>query len=180
MKIYKKWAEREYTFQRRAFTLVFAGIFFLGILPYVLVTTSARLDARLGLPSISAGALTIILGILLIGGGFLLGWWSNIAQMTIGRGTPLPMMPTQKLLVVPPFTYCRNPMTLGTFLAYLGIAVLIGSISGIFLVLLFIMLLVVYLKLVEEKELEARFGEEYLAYKRNTPFMIPRLPRKMS
>jgi protein-S-isoprenylcysteine O-methyltransferase Ste14 len=32
-----------------------------------------------------------------------------------------------------------------------------------------------YLKLVEERELEARFGEDYLAYKRSTPFIVPRL-----
>jgi protein-S-isoprenylcysteine O-methyltransferase Ste14 len=32
-----------------------------------------------------------------------------------------------------------------------------------------------YIKLIEEKELEARFGLDYLAYKRNTPFILPRL-----
>ncbi|MCK7467007.1 MAG: hypothetical protein MZU91_01865 [Desulfosudis oleivorans] len=33
-----------------------------------------------------------------------------------------------------------------------------------------------YLKLLEEKELTERFGEAYLAYKREVPFIIPRLP----
>jgi protein-S-isoprenylcysteine O-methyltransferase Ste14 len=42
-------------------------------------------------------------------------------------------------------------------------------------VLFFAVLLVVYIKSFEEKELEARFGDEYRAYKRNTPFLIPRL-----
>jgi len=32
-----------------------------------------------------------------------------------------------------------------------------------------------YIKLVEEKELEARFGEEYREYKRKTPFLIPKI-----
>ncbi len=36
---------------------------------------------------------------------------------------------------------------------------------------------VVYLKLVEEQELEARFGEAYLAYKREVPFLLLR-PRR--
>jgi protein-S-isoprenylcysteine O-methyltransferase Ste14 len=31
-----------------------------------------------------------------------------------------------------------------------------------------------YIKL-EEKELEARFGEEYKEYKRKTPFLIPKI-----
>jgi len=39
-------------------------------------------------------------------------------------------------------------------------------------------LLLVYLKRMEEKELAERFGEEYLAYRRDVPFIIPRLSRK--
>ena len=77
-----------------------------------------------------------------------------------------------------PFTYCRNPMTLGTFAAYLGISVWIGSFSAIALVLILIVVLLLYVKLVEEKELEDRFGFEYLEYKRNTPFLLPRLRRR--
>jgi protein-S-isoprenylcysteine O-methyltransferase Ste14 len=30
----------------------------------------------------------------------------------------------------------------------------------------------------EEKELAERFGEEYLAYRRDVPFIIPRIPRR--
>jgi protein-S-isoprenylcysteine O-methyltransferase Ste14 len=37
---------------------------------------------------------------------------------------------------------------------------------------------VLYLKLLEEKELTERFGEAYLAYKQEVPFIIPRLPRR--
>jgi protein-S-isoprenylcysteine O-methyltransferase Ste14 len=28
----------------------------------------------------------------------------------------------------------------------------------------------------EEKELTERFGEEYLAYRQNVPFIVPRIP----
>jgi len=38
---------------------------------------------------------------------------------------------------------------------------------------LFAALLIAYLKLVEEKELQLRFGSEYVEYKQKTPFMIP-------
>ena len=34
-------------------------------------------------------------------------------------------------------------------------------------------MLLVYLKLIEEKELEMRFGQDYLEYKKNTPFILP-------
>ena len=33
----------------------------------------------------------------------------------------------------------------------------------------------IYIKLVEERELEARFGEAYIAYKKSTPFIAPKL-----
>jgi protein-S-isoprenylcysteine O-methyltransferase Ste14 len=69
-------------------------------------------------------------------------------------------------------------MTLGTILAYLGIAVAVGTIAGTVLVLGLALLLVTYLKRLEEGELAERFGEAYLAYRRDVPFIIPRLARR--
>jgi len=34
--------------------------------------------------------------------------------------------------------------------------------------------ILIYIKLIEEKELEGRFGSEYAEYKKRTPFLIPR------
>jgi protein-S-isoprenylcysteine O-methyltransferase Ste14 len=34
-----------------------------------------------------------------------------------------------------------------------------------------------YHRLVEEKELELRFGQDYISYKAETPYLRPRLPR---
>jgi protein-S-isoprenylcysteine O-methyltransferase Ste14 len=110
--------------------------------------------------------------------GFSLGFWSVNTQLTQGRGTPLPVMPTQELLTEGPFRYCRNPMTLGAILAYLGIAVAARTVAGTALVVSLAATLLVYLKRLEERELAERFGEAYLAYKRGTPFIIPRRPRR--
>ena len=88
------------------------------------------------------------------------------------------MMPTQKLLTTGPFRYCRNPMTLGTILAYGGLTIAAGTPAGLTIVILLASLLLLYLKLVEEKELAERFGDEYLAYKREVPFILPRMPRR--
>ena len=90
----------------------------------------------------------------------------------------MPVMPTQELLTEGPFRWCRNPMTLGTILAYLGIAVAARTVAGTVLVLSLAASLLVYLKRFEERELAERFGDAYLAYKRETPFIIPRLPRR--
>jgi protein-S-isoprenylcysteine O-methyltransferase Ste14 len=107
--------------------------------------------------------------------GAIYAFWSIISQIDLARGTPLPMMPTQKLLVSGPFKQCRNPMTFGTIFLYLGIGIIIGSLSSIAVVILFGALLLIYIKLVEERELEARFGQEYMVYKATTPFILPRI-----
>ena len=50
---------------------------------------------------------------------------------------------------------------------------MVGSYTALIFVALFFLLLLAYLKLVEEKELALRFGQEYLDYKKGTPFLIP-------
>ena len=44
-----------------------------------------------------------------------------------------------------------------------------------FLTTLFLLFSTTYIKLVEEKEREARFGGEYKEYKRKIPFLIPKI-----
>jgi protein-S-isoprenylcysteine O-methyltransferase Ste14 len=69
-------------------------------------------------------------------------------------------------------------MALGTTMVYLGVAVWIGSLSAIGLACIYPSVIVLYTKLFEETELEKRFGAEYLEYKKQTPFVIPRLWRR--
>ena len=38
---------------------------------------------------------------------------------------------------------------------------------------IFAAMLISYLKIIEEKELQMRFGDEYIEYKKKTPFIIP-------
>ena len=178
MKKYQDWAKREYSLRQRFITLFFAGILFVLIIPYVLVDVAPKIDARLHIPAFTAGAVNPIVGLILLVGGYALGLWSIQTQMTIGSGTPVPIMPTKKLIVRGPFAYCRNPMTLGTILAYTGICVWVGSLSALAMILILALLLLSYLKLIEEKELEARFGPDYVEYKRTTPFILPRLPQR--
>ena len=178
MSRYARWAQTEHGEATRIATTAFAGPVFLGLLPFLVAWVGPRLDRRLGLPTLRIGRANGILGGLLTVVGFSLGFSSVDAQLTRGRGTPLPVMPTQELLTEGPFRWCRNPMTLGTILAYLGIAVAARTVAGTVLVLSLAASLLVYLKRFEERELAERFGDAYLAYKRETPFIIPRLPRR--
>jgi protein-S-isoprenylcysteine O-methyltransferase Ste14 len=177
MSRYTTWAQAEHGEAMRIATTLLAGPLFLGLLPFVVAGVGPRLDRRLGLPPVRVGRLVRIVGGLLTALGFALGFWSVNTQLTRGRGTPLPVMPTRELLTDGPFRYCRNPMTLGTILAYMGVAVAARTIAGAVFVLSLAASLLVYLKRLEEGELAARFGKAYLAYKRETPFIIPRRPR---
>lgn len=172
---YKQWASREYSLKNRLLALIPAFFLFVMILPYVLVVLLPRLDALLHLPNLYYGAVNILTGIPLIMIGGIYGFWSIYSQLSRASGTPLPMMPTQKLLIDGPFKQCRNPMTFGTITAYLGVAILAGSVSSIILVLILGGLLLTYLKKIEERELEMRFGGEYVAYKKTTPMFFPRI-----
>ena len=69
-------------------------------------------------------------------------------------------------------------MTLGTAIFYLGVAIWLGSISAVGLGLIYPVGILIYIKLIEERELEERFGSEYLEYKKSTPFLIPSLGKK--
>lgn len=178
MSIYSKWAQQEHSLGVYIAAGLLAGCLFVILLPLVIVKVGPALDEILGLPGFNIGALNYILGGILGAVGLFFAFWSVIIQMTRGRGTPLPMLPTQQLLTRGPFRYCRNPMTLGTIMAYLGIGVIAGTVAGIGLVIGFALLLVLYLKKMEERELAERFGEAYLQYKREVPFIIPRLPKR--
>ena len=94
-----------------------------------------------------------------------------------GRGTPAPMVPPSKLVVVGVYRYVRNPMYLGFFLGWLGLWVIFGrasagaievAVGGALAVACFVM---VY----EEPTLRRKFGHEYEEYCRQVPRWIPRL-----
>lgn len=175
-----KWARHKYSDTQKALALIPAGLIFVFLIPYTLIKPLPKLDALLQLPRLYFGVVNIILGVVLILVGVIFAWWSIGSQLFQANGTPLPVMATQRLLVSGVFKRSRNPMTFGTILAYLGISVIVGSISAVAVVLLFACLLILYIKNIEEKELEMRFGKEYLTYKANTPFLFPRIFERKS
>jgi protein-S-isoprenylcysteine O-methyltransferase Ste14 len=119
-----KQAGHEYSPNQRLIFLLLLVPVFLVLLPYLFVFLGQKVDQWLGWPPILNEPLNYMVGVLLIVLGLFFALWSIYGQFTIGRGTPVPLMPTQKLVVQPPFTYCRNPMSLGTIVAYSGVALL--------------------------------------------------------
>jgi protein-S-isoprenylcysteine O-methyltransferase Ste14 len=169
----KKWSERQYSKAQRLMVVIFGGIVFWILIPFFIVVGSAFMDPWLSLPRFFHRSVNPILALVLMVAGWLFANWTVKVQFSFGKGTPIPLMATQNLVVKRPYTYCRNPMTLGTTAFYLGIAIWTGSLSALCLSLIYPVVILIYIKLIEEKELEERFGPEYTEYKQRTPFLIP-------
>jgi protein-S-isoprenylcysteine O-methyltransferase Ste14 len=177
MNRFVRWAENEFGFFVRLLATLLAGSIFAFAIPYSLIVLAPKLDDVLAIPSFSLGLAGLVVSTLVLLLGLVFGFWSILSQLFRAQGTPLPIIPTQKLLMSGPFRYTRNPMSLGTILSYLALAIIIGSWTSVGLVVVLSVLLITYLKGIEEKELEARFGQEYRAYKRNVPFLFPRFDK---
>ena len=178
MERFKQWQTQSASPRKHVALLLVGALIFPTLLPGIMIFLLPRLDRALGWASFSVGWPNLAAGVLLILLGGPLALWTISLQMRLAAGSPFPMLPTQKLLILGPFKWCRNPMTLGTLLAYLGVAVWVGSLSALVFVAFLAALLITYLKLIEEKELTLRFGEPYLEYMRSTPFIIPNRIKK--
>jgi protein-S-isoprenylcysteine O-methyltransferase Ste14 len=77
-----------------------------------------------------------------------------------------PFQPSSALVVEGLFLISRNPMYLGGVLILLGVALLLGTLTPFAVIPGFIILLTETFIKVEERMLEARFGEAYRSYKR--------------
>ena len=172
---FKKWSKHQYSDRQLLTAIILGGIFFWIVTPAVIVVGSFTVDQWLHLPRFVLNPVNLILGIVFIILGWLIANWTVKVQYALGKGTPIPLIATRKLVIQGPYSYCRNPMTLGTTMVYVGVAIWLGSLSGLALALIYPVGILIYIKLIEEKELENRFGSEYVEYKKRTPFLIPRL-----
>ncbi|MEO0472921.1 MAG: isoprenylcysteine carboxylmethyltransferase family protein [Bacteroidota bacterium] len=105
----------------------------------------------------------------------MLGLYSGYTMSKQGKGTPLPTDCPNELVIAGPYRFVRNPMAV----AGIGQGISVGIILGSFLVILYAgiggVLWHVLVRPVEEKDLAARFGEAYEAYRRKTRCWLPKL-----
>jgi protein-S-isoprenylcysteine O-methyltransferase Ste14 len=99
-------------------------------------------------------------------------------QLKHGKGTPVPIVPTKIFLTNGPYKYVRNPMILGFSLYLLGLAFLFNKTGAFLSAATVIAIALVEVKIIEEAELEKRFGDAYRQYKKQTPFIFPKWNRK--
>ena len=94
-----------------------------------------------------------------------------------GRGTPAPIAPPQRLVVVGFYRYVRNPMYLGFAAGWIGLWIVfahasLAAIAAVAAVALGIHLFVMFY---EEPTLRGKFGADYEEYCRNVRRWWPRV-----
>lgn len=163
--------------RHRLLTTPVAAIIFFGLV-VLCVFASIWLDKLFNFLHFGSSPWSLGLSVFMLVLGFLIMFWPVISFFRT-RGTPVPFSPPPKLITTGLYAHVRNPMLLGLFLLMLGLGVLFGSLSLIFIFTpLFILLNVLYLKAIEEKEMEKKFGEEYLEYKKKVPMFVPKLKKR--
>ena len=116
-------------------------------------------------------------GLALLIGGLILFAATLRLFATTGRGTLAPWDSPRRLVVQGPYWYVRNPMISGVLLVLLGESALLLSVPHLIWALIFFAINAIYIPLIEEPVLKARFGAEYDEYCRQVPRLLPRLRR---
>lgn len=104
-------------------------------------------------------------GILNLTTGFLMSTW--------GKGTPLPLETASVLVIRGPYRFVRNPMAVSGLSLGLMVGWWLGSWLTLTIVFLAGITWHVFVRPLEERDLEARFGEAYLVYKSEIRNWIP-------
>jgi len=158
------------------------------ILPYSLIfvvapiltfAIGAWLDQIFHLPRFPRFPFNLCSGLSVFFFGLSIGIKSTRALYRLGRGLPWGELSQQaqsdQLVTTGLYACCRNPMTFGYSLLPCGMGLMFQSPGMAFLIPAMVFaVMIVWLKLWEEPNLQKRFGEAYLEYKRTTPFLIPR------
>jgi protein-S-isoprenylcysteine O-methyltransferase Ste14 len=132
-------------------------------------------DRWLNLPSTRYMPWTLIAGLILLLPGTVLLIWTWV-QFLKARGTPVPLNPPQKLITGGLYAYSRNPMLLSIFLIVFAAGLLSGSLSlTLAFAPLFVLFFYFQITLIEEKEMELKFGQDYLDYKKRVPRFFPKI-----
>ena len=159
---------------RRLLWSVVGAVFWCGAVA-IMIILAPLVDRTLGIKLQVPLAVRLPTGIVLLVIGVPMVLWT-IVRFLQTKGTPIPFDPPPILVVNGLYSIVRNPMHLGWTIVLIGLALLMQSFTLLVIFIpLFVVVHILYLKLIEEKELEKKFGQAYLNYKKRVPMFIPKL-----
>lgn len=164
---------------RKILLIIPSSIIFFLIVPLISILFGEQLDLILSLPPLELGVIGLIasLALLITGGYYVI---ESIRILLIqGKGIPLgdvfPEDQTTQLITTGIYSQTRNPMLFGYLLCLIAMGIVMKSASIAFIIPTgFIILWTIWLKTNEEPALEARFGDQYRNYRKETPYLVPR------
>lgn len=113
-----------------------------------------------------------VVGVVLIGAGLVPAAAAFVEFVKAG-GTPMPIAPTQRLVVSGFNRYIRNPMYFGLLLAIIGQALLFGQLGLLLYAGVGWVITATFVRWYEQPTLARQFGAEYQAYRRAVPAWWP-------
>lgn len=160
------------------------GTLVLLLIPFGIYQAAKFFDPMFGIGLCPLEPFRFALVVIFFLGGLTFGIWSILIQNTIGHGGPVQLgkieisPKTQNLVVTGPYKFTRNPMLFGACLMYFAFALYLNSITALIVVMLFMALMLIFVKYSEEKRLLQDFGEAYEEYRRNVSMFIPWPPKR--
>ncbi|SRR6266496_2596342 len=138
----------------------------IAILPFTVVVLvpfwiAERFGVALTLGRSVGSVLLQVVGFALLSLGLLLFVASLRRFATDGKGTLAPWDPPNKFVVRGPYQFVRNPMISGVILLLFGEALVLLSRSHGIWAVCFLLLNLIYIPIIEEPQLERRFGNSY-------------------
>ncbi|MDH3348200.1 MAG: hypothetical protein OEM02_08915 [Desulfobulbaceae bacterium] len=165
-----KFTDKQYSTFRKLASMIPGIIVFLVLSPFVIFHISAFFSGVLSIHTPRIFELVVTICALLISIPLMFKAFFDL--WIIGEGSPAPIAPTKHLVTTGAYSWCRNPIELGTNLYFLALGIFFDSLTtGIFCMLLGLTLGTGYIKLIEEKEMLLRFGSPYKEYLKRVPFM---------
>jgi protein-S-isoprenylcysteine O-methyltransferase Ste14 len=162
------------THRRSRLLLSIAGVIFWYGGVALMIFISPWVDHQLGLELSIARSVRLPVSIILLVIGVPMVVWT-ITRFFRAKGTPIPFIPPPGFVTDGLYRVIRNPMHLGWGLVITGLALLRHSFSLLIIgAPFFFAAHIIYYKLVEEKELEKKFGQAYLDYKKRVGMFIPK------
>lgn len=116
---------------------------------------------------VTVGGILIVLGLIAPIHAFV--------EFVKAGGTPMPVAPTQRLVVTGFNRFVRNPMYVGLIMAILGQAVLFGNLWLVVYAAIGWAITATFVHFYEEPTLVRTYGRQYEVYRENVRAWIPRL-----
>jgi protein-S-isoprenylcysteine O-methyltransferase Ste14 len=141
---------------------------FLYVIPQGLVALERRLGfSAFDFPPDAAWVIFLLASVIGLSSGF--------AMATHGQGTPLPWDAPRRLVVRGPYRYVRNPMAIAGLTQGACVAALLGSWLSLGLVAAGFVVWNFGVRPLEERDLDAQFGDDYRRYCLAVRCWIPRV-----